>query len=223
MSLSRQSRAVEMIVNVDRKHCPPLMKVYVFNEDWNSDVLIYVPISCTGDWPQFPNVGGVKQQILSDWFYLKGVPIENLHIFYAQRKSKDCVEIDGDECVNEHAVNEKMYCYLKVDWIISGLRSCDMATHDDDGKWVDYSSARGEHSQQYYSTTSPTYTDEQEKAFKEYHTAVMKEHFVKGWEAAKAAASQGSGTGKDEKHEASRSSGGSGTEWEVTGAPATIA
>ena len=39
-------RAVDMIINVDRKHCPPLQSVPVYCEEWRSWVRIYVPISC---------------------------------------------------------------------------------------------------------------------------------------------------------------------------------
>ena len=101
----RKARRIDMIINVDKKCQPPLQTVWVYNESWMSDVLFYTPLSGEGEWPQFPNIAGVKKAIKKEWGFVKDVPMAKLHISYAERVDKNKVVGVGESLNDEWAVN----------------------------------------------------------------------------------------------------------------------
>ena len=115
------ARSVDMVINVDGRFGAPLMKVKVYNSEWDSDVDIYVPISMKGQWPQFPTIGLLKEQIIKNWGFAADLPKHALQITRVDKGENGKVFGPLEEWwADSDAVNDKMHAFFKVDWGYSG-------------------------------------------------------------------------------------------------------
>ena len=115
------ARSVDMVINVDGRYTAPLMKVKVYNSEWDSDVNIYVPISMKGQWPQFPTIGLLKEQIIKDWGFAADLPKHAMQITRFDKDGNGKVVGPLEAWwTDSDAVNDKMHAFFRLDWDHSG-------------------------------------------------------------------------------------------------------